>query len=225
MARISSNSKTIKYNFKLLFSGLLVLVLVSPLFEKSLLGAFAEDFIILTVLFLAMFSIRRSRLFRIVMILFILNFAGEITSYIYPHRAIMIGTCITSSMFLTIIAIKIIYVVIKQETIQTDTIIGGLCGYMLIAYTWTMFYMIIELLQQGSFNFTIHAAHNNLVDIYSLLNYYSLVTILTIGLGDIVPMSKWAQTMTVLEGLIGQFYIVFFISTLIGMYIANRRSR
>ena len=225
MIKKSTNKKRIKYNFQLLFVALLVLVLISPLFEKSLLGAFALDIITFMVLFIAMFSIRKSRLFHVVLFLFVINTVADIISYIYPHETILIVTCITSSIFLMIIALKIIYVVIKQETIKTDTVMGGLCGYVLLAYIWTMFYMILELLQPGSFNFTVHAAHSKLLNIYSLLNYYSLVTILSDGFGDIIPMSKWAQTMTVVEGLIGQFYIVFFISTLIGMYISDRSSK
>jgi len=52
---------------------------------------------------------------------------------------------------------------------------------------------------------------------------YSYVTLLTIGYGDVVPMSGMAQTLTILEGLIGQFYLVFFMASLVGLYIYRRR--
>lgn len=56
---------------------------------------------------------------------------------------------------------------------------------------------------------------------YSLLFYYNFVTLLTIGYGDVLPMSGMAQALTILEGLIGQFYLVFYMTALVGIYISR----
>ncbi len=54
--------------------------------------------------------------------------------------------------------------------------------------------------------------------------FLGIVTLLTIGYGDVVPMSGMAQSLTILEGLIGQFYLVFFMASLVGLYIYRRES-
>ena len=46
---------------------------------------------------------------------------------------------------------------------------------------------------------------------------------LTIGYGDVVPMLGMAQTLTILEGLIGQFYLISFMAYLVGLYINERQ--
>jgi hypothetical protein len=35
-------------------------------------------------------------------------------------------------------------------------------------------------------------------------------------------MSHMAQTLSILEGLVGQFYLVFFMASLVGRYIAGK---
>jgi hypothetical protein len=48
--------------------------------------------------------------------------------------------------------------------------------------------------------------------------YFSFVTLLTIGFGDIVAVKDPSQTACVLEGLIGQFYIAILVSKIVAIY-------
>ncbi|MEJ2102182.1 MAG: ion channel [Desulfobacterales bacterium] len=46
--------------------------------------------------------------------------------------------------------------------------------------------------------------------------YYSLVTITTLGYGDVTPVSYLAGSMAVLEAVVGQLYLVVLVSWLDG---------
>ena len=114
--------------------------------------------------------------------------------------------------------------VYSQRTVTVDAIIGGFCAYMLIGVLCGILYTNIETINPGSFNFGPHALIKEFGRNSSLLNYYSFSSLLTLGLGDITPMSPTARALTIIEGLVGQFYIVFFISSLVGMFIYSRKS-
>jgi len=62
-----------------------------------------------------------------------------------------------------------------------------------------------------------------MVTFYRLLFFYSYVTLMTIGYGNVAPLSGMAQTLTILEGLIGQFYLIFFMASLVGLYVSERQ--
>jgi voltage-gated potassium channel Kch len=49
--------------------------------------------------------------------------------------------------------------------------------------------------------------------------YFSFITLLTIGYGEIVPVSDLAQKAAILVALIGQFYIVILTAIVVGKYI------
>jgi len=56
--------------------------------------------------------------------------------------------------------------------------------------------------------------------------YFSYITLMTIGYGEITPLTPLAQKATILIGLAGQFYLVIITATIVGKYInqSNRLS-
>ncbi len=53
------------------------------------------------------------------------------------------------------------------------------------------------------------------------LLYFSLVTLVTLGYGDIVPVTPLARMVSAFEGVIGQFYVAAVVAMLVGRFIAQ----
>jgi uncharacterized membrane protein len=53
--------------------------------------------------------------------------------------------------------------------------------------------------------------------------YFSLITLATVGYGDILPVSETARTLAVLEAVVGQFYVAVIVAVFVGMFAAQRR--
>jgi hypothetical protein len=52
-----------------------------------------------------------------------------------------------------------------------------------------------------------------------VLLYFSLVSLTTVGYGDIVPVSGLARPVVVLEGVFGTLYLAVMIARLVGLHI------
>ena len=52
--------------------------------------------------------------------------------------------------------------------------------------------------------------------------YYSLVTLTTLGYGDITPITYIAGSLAVLEAIFGQLYLVVLVAWLVGMYVSKK---
>ena len=50
------------------------------------------------------------------------------------------------------------------------------------------------------------------------LLYFSLVTLSTVGYGDIVPLSGMARIVTALEGVTGVLYVAITVALLVGRF-------
>ena len=50
--------------------------------------------------------------------------------------------------------------------------------------------------------------------------YYSLVTLTTLGYGDIYPVKDAARILAMLEATLGQLYLVILVARLVGLYTA-----
>ena len=60
---------------------------------------------------------------------------------------------------------------------------------------------------------------NNLID---RLMYFSYITLMTIGYGEIIPLTTLAQKAIILIGLIGQFYLVILTAFVVGKYFSQK---
>lgn len=212
-------------HFVLLFSFMMVQLAVLPIFEQSLTLGIVGDLTYLVLVFHAVVSIRQGRAFWVSVLFFALT-AISYGVFLFNQNSVAVMVVlnfVTCTFILTVIA-NIGIFVLKNDVVTLDSILGGLCVYILIGTLFTLLYLNIELLQPGSFNFGTHGKEIDLLQIYDLLFFYSFVSLLTIGYGDIVPMSHVAQTLSVLEGVIGQFYIVFCVAALVGLYLQGRQS-
>jgi hypothetical protein len=54
------------------------------------------------------------------------------------------------------------------------------------------------------------------------LLYYSYVTLMTIGYGEIVPITSIARKASILIGLMGQIYLVVLTAIIVGKYINQK---
>ncbi len=55
--------------------------------------------------------------------------------------------------------------------------------------------------------------------------YFSFVTLATLGYGDIVPLTEKAQSLAVVETLMGQMYLAVNIAALVAIRISQARSK
>lgn len=81
-------------------------------------------------------------------------------------------------------------------------------SYAMSAYLFSIIFKAISNLDRLAFN--------QPIDSLGTAGYFSIVTLATVGYGDIVPVSAWARFMTAAEILVGVMYGVFFFSVIAG---------
>jgi hypothetical protein len=85
--------------------------------------------------------------------------------------------------------------------------------YLLLGLLWATLYLAIDAFSPGSIQIRSHPA-----DHQTELLYFSLVTLSTIGYGDIVPLSGEARMLAALEGVTGVLYIAITVALLVGRF-------
>lgn len=113
--------------------------------------------------------------------------------------------------------------VLRAERVGKNVIIGVMSAFISLGLITFFIFLSIELLHSGSFggNALLGATMEQSSD---TLLYFSYITILTIGYGDVVPITPIAQKATVLAGLIGQFYLVIIVAVVVGKYISHSKN-
>lgn len=125
---------------------------------------------------------------------------------------------VTYFIFYTLITFEIIKQVAISKTVEKNVIFGLISGYISLGLLSFFLFYSIELIEPNSFDFAYETAHSTFNKAEQLL-YFSYVTLLTIGYGEIIPISSIAQKASILVALIGQFYLVILTAIVVGKYI------
>lgn len=110
--------------------------------------------------------------------------------------------------------------VFSARKVHRDVLIAAITIYILIADIFTPFYMSIEIITRqtiGQPAFILAVTPDVPVQWQNLI-YYSFVTLTTLGYGDVLPVSLWAQAFVSMEAVIGVLYIAILIGRLVGLY-------
>lgn len=121
-------------------------------------------------------------------------------------------------IFYVLVTYQIIKQIWKAKKVNNTVVIGLMCGYISLGFIAFFLFTTIELLEPNSFNGLVNNSSNVTARLDSIM-YYSYITLMTIGYGDIVPATPLAQKASILTGLIGQFYLVVITAIVVGKYI------
>ena len=86
--------------------------------------------------------------------------------------------------------------------------------YLLLGMTWFALYCAIDAAYPGSFQYSNNVVANR----QSELLYFSLITLTTIGYGDILPLNGEARMLAALEGVIGVLYVAITVAILVSAF-------
>lgn len=105
--------------------------------------------------------------------------------------------------------------------VTLDLIFAAVVAYLLIAFIFAQAYMLLEYCSPQSFNLPTTVYPGALDKFHSNMIYYSLIIITTVGIGDIVPQTPIARTLTAVEAMTGQFFVAILIAWLVGRFISQ----
>ncbi len=99
--------------------------------------------------------------------------------------------------------------------ITRDRLRGAGAAYLLMGIAFGILFRLIDLAFPGSFKL---GAGETIAAMEA--NFYSFVTLTTLGYGDITPVRPFAQAVAYLEACIGQFYLTVLVAFLVGKRLA-----
>lgn len=129
-----------------------------------------------------------------------------------------LGVAAFRIVFLLTVTGALIYQVAISKSVSLQVIIGAVDGYLLLGVVGAVAFTIAESLIPGSIQ---SAAPTGL---QSDFLYFSFITMLTVGYGEILPVSPTAQTIAVFLAVCGQLYIAILVAILVGKFLSANQS-
>ncbi len=138
---------------------------------------------------------------------------------VHPLGLVFIGNIAFIIIFMTICSASVISDVILRARVSVETLRGVVSAYFMVALLFAYIYYLIEFINPNSFLLPhLTTGIFSYAEDLSQLLYFSFITLLTIGYGDIVPTQVHSQTAVIIEGIIGQFYIAILVARIVSVY-------
>jgi hypothetical protein len=212
-----------RYGSLLLVLSCLTILLPSV---DTLVGKIVVEVLFIAALIAGLRAIGIKRqLFRFEVFLLVFSVICSAAGKVLDNSTLFTAGLIGESFFLFLVGMAILFDLFRTRKITEDSLAGAVCVYLLIGLIWTYLYMIVELFIPGSFSFTQGDARVQMwvsSEFYPFY-YFSLVTMTTVGYGDLLPVSTAARTLATMEGILGQIYLTILVARLVGMYLVHQQ--
>jgi hypothetical protein len=113
--------------------------------------------------------------------------------------------------------IAIVRSVVRRGVIDTRAVLAALCVYVLVGMLWAFIYTAIGNL--GSSAFFAQPVKPTSADYL----YFSFVTQLTVGYGDLSAAGNFGRACAVLEALLGEIYLVTIVAVMVSRLVPRAR--
>ncbi|MCP3870239.1 MAG: hypothetical protein GY703_19525 [Gammaproteobacteria bacterium] len=211
--------------FLFLTLALFTLLLAYPFWGRDALGLASFDLVFWGVLLASIYAIGdKPWTFRVGLALAIPALLSDVSVYFLQEDWLALTSCLLDLLFLVFATGVIIAYVVRQERISMDKVLGAISGYLMLGLVWALIYAALELSQPGSFQL---ASDSGAVITHSIPHwgdldnfiYYSLVTLSTLGYGDIIAVTRVARSWSAVEAIVGQLYLAILLARLIGLQL------
>jgi hypothetical protein len=109
----------------------------------------------------------------------------------------------------------------RAERPTLDGIFAMVVAYILIAILFTEFYYLCLAWDPQALHLLKPFEEMKPSEIRGELLYFSMVTISTVGYGDVLPVSSTARMLAVIEAVMGQFFVAVLVGMFVGMYASQ----
>jgi hypothetical protein len=104
---------------------------------------------------------------------------------------------------------------IHHERANRQTLLGAVSAYLLIAMAFNFVFLSLDAYGSKPFFGTAEPTTSFM--------YFSLVTITTLGFGDLAAAEPLGRMLSTVEAVIGQVYLVTFVAMIVGLIVGQRQ--
>ena len=197
--------------FELLMGSLWCIFILNILFPDNIYRGYAQA-IYLPIQLLAALVLfdNRPRILRLPLLLGRLLIAARALDLIFV-KSLKMEMLLLYLFFFGSIMFEVFRQIAQAKMFTAKIVYAAVCGLLLIGYCGYFLFLTIEFIQPDSFR-GLGPGDQAINDLF----YFSYVTILTIGYGDITPKTWIAKNATVLVGFTGYLYSIVVIALIVG---------
>jgi len=203
---------------------MITVFVIYPVTDKGLFSEVVFVFFVCLIFISGIFSITNKKMERAVAISF--SFLLMIAAYVIlsQHHGItneiMLGIL---ALYLLVLALLLLKKIFADDIATIHRIQGAIAVYILFALIFSFAYRILFMVDNTAIHFhNIQNATGKAAPFEFM--YFSFIILTTMGYGEVIPVGHYAQSLAMVESMIGILFPSVLIARLIGMVPYKKKS-
>jgi drug/metabolite transporter (DMT)-like permease len=195
-----------------LLAGLVLFIFLDPLIDAPV-AQLTLELSILATLVLAVWALRvRGWKLVAVVALALLTLALLIANR-SMSTAITAPTLAVVALFLAVVTAALLSYVLNMSRVTVDKIFAAVAAFLLLAILFATLFALLLHAQPGALQLPGGAP----VEWFDVV-YFSVTVLTTTGFGDVVPLTRQARALVMIEQIVGVMYVAFLVARLANLY-------
>lgn len=208
-------------SFRNLLFFLLLYIVVSPFLSSFPSLNILAHISLSMVLFAAVYAVnkrtgRRSLAIALLFPLLLLYWLGIYDVIVFSR----LGAHILFAVYYGLLVYAFAFQISHAPKVTASVLYATFCLYLILGLFWGAIYAVLFQLSPGSFSGVLLQSGQ---DLFHDFNYFSFVTLTTLGYGDITPQTPGAAAICQMEAIVGQFYTAVVVAWLVGMFVSGKQ--
>ena len=207
-----------RYSVAQFLVALVVLFVSAPFVEEMEHGLVVETVLVSLVLLSAVPAVgggRRTLMWAIALVVpALLGRWGHVawSARIFPEAGL-----VPTLLFILFVVLHLLRFILRAPRVNSEVLFAGVATYLMLGLLWAFAYILVHRMSPNSFTFTVGSSDGQTMSGFNAL-YFSLITMSTVGYGDIVPVSPVARMLAMTQAMTGTIYMAVLISRLVALH-------
>ena len=154
----------------------------------------------------------------------LLAIAVRWTGFVFGTPRLLFWNAVLSLLSALAFLLIVLWWVYREGSVTGHRVRGAIAAYLLLALCFSLAYDLIEYVHPGSFTLPLGGAQG-IQTRSALFLYFSVVTLTTVGFGDITAVHPVARSLVMVEALVGTLYPAILLARLVTLQIETRRRK
>jgi hypothetical protein len=203
----------------------LEMFVVGPVVRAAPAFHLASDLLFSILLVAGLLTVVQHRILQWITGLFVLlAIAVRWAGIVLGTSGLSLWNAVLSLLSILAFLLVVLGYVYREGPVTRHRVRGAVAAYLLLALCFSFAYDLTEYLHPGSFTLPFGGTEG-LQARSALFLYFSVVTLTTVGFGDIAALHPVARSLVMAEALAGQLYPAILLARLVTLQMETRRSQ
>ena len=223
LARHLVTAGLFRFSVAQFLAALILVLLANPLLSQLEHGDVIVSALMTLVLISAVLAVGGGgRSLALTIFLVVPALGAEWVGHYRPGLVPASATTAVGLLFVVFVIAQLLRFILRAPRVNSDVLSAGISAYLLLGLLWAAAYLLVAKLTPAAFVLIHRAAGAEYLDRFDTL-YFSFVTLTCLGCNDIIPVSRVARMLMVVESTTGVLYLAVMIARLVALYSRPHR--